>query len=200
MNICIYGAASNEINKTYLDSVEKLGEEMAKRNHTLVFGGGANGCMGAAARGAYKYGGEIIGIAPTFFNVDGVLFEHCTRLVGTETMRERKQLLEEYSDAFVITPGGVGTMDEFFEIITLKQLARHKKAVVVYNVNGYYDELCAMLDKMIKEKFAGEKLRGLYRVYDNADELISYLEAYKQEDVDVAGLRHINVQSQENTK
>ena len=192
MKICVYGAASNEIDKAYLDAVEIFGEKMAQRNHSLVFGGGAKGCMGASARGMYKHGGEIIGIAPSFFNVDGVLFEHCTKLVRTETMRERKQLLEEYSDAFVITPGGVGTMDEFFEIITLKQLARHKKAVVFYNVNGYYDDLCRFLEKMVKEKFAGEKMKELYRVFSDADELLNYLDTYCESNVDVEGLRHIN--------
>ncbi len=192
MKICVYGAASNEIDKEYLDSVEALGEKIALRKHSLVFGGGANGCMGACARGVHKHGGEIIGIAPSFFNVDGVLFEHCTKLIRTETMRERKQLLEEYSDAFVITPGGVGTMDEFFEIITLKQLARHKKAVVFYNVNGYYDDLCRFLEKMVAEKFAGEKMNELYRVFSCADCLIDYLEHYTQGDVDVSGLRNIN--------
>lgn len=191
MKICVYGAASNEIDKTYIEEVEQLGEKMAQRRHTLVFGGGAKGCMGAAARGMYKHGGEIIGIAPTFFNVDGVLFEHCTRLVGTETMRERKKLLEEYSDAFVITPGGVGTMDEFFEIITLKQLGRHKKAVVFFNVNGYYDDLCSFLDKMVAQKFSGDKIKDLYSVFTDAEKLLDYLENYSESDVDVKGLRHI---------
>ena len=193
MKICIYGAASNEIDKEYLDKVQLLGEKMAQRGHSLVFGGGANGCMGASARGCHKYGGEIIGIAPTFFNVDGVLFEHCTKLIGTETMRERKKLLEEYSDAFVISPGGVGTMDEFFEIITLKQLGRHNKAVVFYNVKGYYDELCSFLGKMIDEKFAGKKLKELFKFFDSADELLDYLENYEPPQTDVETLRFITL-------
>ena len=191
MKICIYGAASNEIDKTYLDSVQELGRKMAQRGHGLVFGGGAKGCMGAAARGVHEKGGEIIGIAPTFFNVDGVLFEHCTKLVGTKTMRERKQLLEEYSDAFVITPGGIGTMDEFFEIITLKQLCRHNKAVVFFNVNGYYDDLEKFLGKMIDEKFAGEKLKELYKFSDSPEEILHYLENYKPVEADIEVLRNI---------
>ena len=192
MKICIYGAASNDIDKIYLDEVQLLGEKMAQRGHSLVFGGGAKGCMGAAARGAHKFGGEIIGIAPTFFNVDGVLFEHCTKLVGTETMRERKQLLEDYSDAFVITPGGVGTMDEFFEIVTLKQLARHKKAIVFFNVNGYYNELSLFLDKMIKQGFASELLHDLYKIFDDSDELLDYLEEYKVSEIDPDKHRNIS--------
>ena len=194
MKICVYGAASNKIDKLYIEQVEILGQKIAQRKHTLVFGGGANGCMGAVARGAHKCGGEIIGIAPTFFNVDGVLFENCTKLIGTQTMRERKQLLEENADAFVITPGGIGTMDEFFEIVTLKQLSRHKKALAFYNINGYYDELIKMLEKMVKENFAGEKLYELYEFLDNADELLCYLESYKESDIDVSALRYVNVE------
>ena len=94
MNICIYGASSDAIDPVYLSRVENLGETLAKRGHGLVFGAGAKGVMGAAARGFRKAGGPIKGVAPTFFNVDGVLFEHCTEFVPTETMRERKQIME----------------------------------------------------------------------------------------------------------
>ena len=107
----------------------------------LVFGGGAQGMMGAAARGVRDGGGSIIGVAPDFFDVDGVLFPDCTEFIYTKTMRERKQILEDSSDAFIITPGGFGTLDEFFEILTLKQLERHNKAIVVLNVAGYYDNI-----------------------------------------------------------
>ena len=93
MNICVYGASSNNIDKSYITAMENLGVEMAKRGHTLVFGGGANGLMGAVARGMTKGGGKIVGISPKFFDVDGVLYDKCTEFIYTETMRERKQLL-----------------------------------------------------------------------------------------------------------
>ena len=124
MKICVYGASSNSIDKKYIEAGERLGSLMAARGHTLVFGGGANGLMGAVARGEAEVRGEIIGVAPTFFNVDGILFPDCTDFVYTETMRERKQKMEELSDAFVMTPGGIGTIEEFFEILTLSHLTK----------------------------------------------------------------------------
>ena len=114
MKFCVYGASSDAIDSSYIEAGEKLGEGLALRGHGVVFGGGAAGMMGAVARGVYSGGGELIGVAPTFFNVDGVLYEHCTDFVYTETMCERKQIMEEYSDGFIVTPGGIGTYDEFF--------------------------------------------------------------------------------------
>lgn len=191
MRICLYGASSNEIDKKYIESAEKLGFELAKRGHGMVYGAGANGLMGAAARGFTKGGGEIIGVAPEFFNVDGVLYDKCTKLIRTETMRERKRVMEEYADAFVVVPGGIGTFDEFFEILTLKQLGRHKKAIVVYNAYGYYDAMAAMLKNAVDCGFMREINGVIYDIFDNGDDLIKYLEAYKPEEFDVRKLKNI---------
>ena len=181
MNICVYGASSNTIDINFVEKVEKLGEEIAKRGHNVVYGGGAQGLMGAVARGARKADGKVKGIAPTFFNVDGVLFEDCTEFIYTETMRERKQIMEDNSDCFIVTPGGIGTFEEFFEILTLKQLRRHEKAIVIYNINGYYDEMNTMMEKAIKDGFMKESCRSLYKYFDNGDEMLDYLEAYVPE-------------------
>ena len=89
MNICVYGASSNDINKRYIGETEKLGLIMAQHGHNLVYGGGANGVMGAVARGVTAGAGKVIGVAPTFFNVDGILYDKCTELIPTKTMRER---------------------------------------------------------------------------------------------------------------
>lgn len=191
MNICVYGASSNQISDIYINAVENLGEEMAKRGHALVFGAGNAGCMGACARGMDKFGGKIIGIAPSFFEVDGVLYEHCTEFISTETMRERKQLLEDRSDAFVVSPGGIGTFDEFFEIITLKQLERHSKAIAVLNVNGYYDDLERLLDRAVKEDFMTQKSKDLVKFFSDAKEMLDYLENYKPEEISVADMKSI---------
>ena len=149
MKICVYGAASPTIDPQYMKKVEEMGSEMAKRGHSLVFGGGGNGLMGAAARGVVRAKGKVIGVAPSFFQVDGVLFEECSELIYTETMRERKQIMEEKADAFVMLPGGIGTFDEFFEILTLKQLGRHNKAIVIFNIDGYYDNMLKMMEVSI---------------------------------------------------
>ncbi len=189
MNICIYGASSDAIDPVYLRRVEVLGETLAKRGHGLVFGAGAKGVMGAAARGFHKAGGNIKGVAPTFFNVDGILFEHCTEFVPTETMRERKQIMEDSAAGFIIAPGGIGTFEEFFEILTLKQLGRHAKPIAIYNVNGYYDAMLAMLNKSVKENFMREVTLDLYKVFDDDDAMIHYLENSDEELVDVVKMK-----------
>ncbi|MBQ7986370.1 MAG: TIGR00730 family Rossman fold protein [Clostridia bacterium] len=191
MNICVYGASSNIIDKVYIEATEDLGKKLAERGHGLVFGAGAEGVMGASARGAYAGGGKIIGIAPGFFNVDGMIFENCTELIRPDTMRERKKMLEEMSDAFIMAPGGIGTFDEFFEIITLKQLSRHTKAIAIFNVNNYFDDLLAMMEKGIKEEFIKEECRELYRVFDNADEMLDYIENYVGVDMDILNFKNI---------
>lgn len=177
MNICVYGAASNKINPIYIKTTEELGYLMASKGHTLVFGGGAGGVMGATARGMTRGGGKIIGVAPTFF-VDGVLYEKCDEFHRTETMRQRKQLMEDSSDAFITAPGGIGTFEEFFEILTLKQLNRHEKPIVVLNTNGYYDKLLAFMEHAMAEGFMSESCRELYYIAATVDEALDYLENY----------------------
>ena len=132
--------------------------------------------MGACARGAHSGGGEIVGVAPRFFDVDGILYPHCTRFVYTDTMRQRKEILENESDAFAVLPGGVGTFDEFFEILTLKQLGRHGKPITLLNTRGYFDPLLALLDRAIADGFLKAACRELYGVFDEPAALLDYLE------------------------
>lgn len=176
MNICLYGASSSAIAKAYVNPTEELGAKIAERGHTLIYGGGASGLMGAAARGAYSRKGEIIGVVPSFLNVDGILFDNCTDLIFTETMRERKALMEQKSDAFIMTPGGIGTFDEFFEILTLKQLGRHSKPIAVFNINGYFDSLIDQLKNAVRKQFMNPEAFELFIVSDSADKLLNYLE------------------------
>ena len=176
MNICLYGASSNAIAKSYINPTEELGAKIAERGHTLIYGGGAAGLMGAAARGAYSRGGKIIGIVPSFLNVDGILFDKCDEMIFTDTMRERKQLMEERANAFIVTPGGVGTFDEFFEILTLKQLGRHSKPIAVFNINGYFDSLIEQLKNAVHKQFMNPESFELCMFTDNADKLINYIE------------------------
>lgn len=192
MNICIYGASSNLIDKSYITATEDLGEKLGKKGHTLVYGGGASGLMGAAARGFVKGGAEVIGVAPSFFQVDGVLFEQCSEFIYTETMRERKKIMEDRADAFIMTPGGVGTYDEFFEMLTLKQLGQHKKPIAVFNVNGFYDKLTEMLQNAVEQKFMTKECMDLAPVFDNAEELIEYLENYTDGNYDFSVLKKVD--------
>lgn len=191
MNICVYGASSGSIAQMFHDKAYSLAQVMAKRGHTLVYGGGANGVMGATARGVYDNGGTIIGVAPRFFTVDGVLFDKCTEFVYTETMRERKQILEDRSDAFIIAPGGIGTFDEFFEILTLKQLERHNKPIAIFNVAGYYDDMLKMLKKTAANKFMTEKSLELYECFDDEVEMLKYIETYDEKPMDIRELKDL---------
>ena len=191
MNICVYGASSDAIDKRYIEDGELLGEEMAKRGHTLVFGGGAHGLMGAVARGMTKGGGKIIGIAPSFFNVDGVLYEKCHEFYYPETMRERKKLMEDMSEAFIMTPGGIGTYEEFFEILTLKQLGRHQKAIAVLNTLGYYDTIETLMKLTAEKGFMKSASLELYKNCDTVSEVLNYIDGYTQTDFNIGEVKYL---------
>ena len=183
MNICVYGASSNDIDKEYILKTEELGKKLALNGHKIVYGGGNGGLMGAVSRGALESGGYVLGVAPEFFKEMGVLEEKCSEFVFTETMRERKQIMEDNSDAFVVTPGGIGTFEEFFEILTLKQLSRHTKPIVLFNINGYYDFVDEIISASVKKKFINESCLNLYKVLDTPECIIKYLENYSDIDI-----------------
>jgi len=191
MKVCVYGAASSLIDESYINAGVELGKKMVERKLGLVFGGGANGMMGAVAKGAYEKDGEIVGIIPGFFQEAGseISFNECTEYIYTDTMRERKRYLEEKSDAFIVAPGGIGTLDEFFEILTLKQLGRHNKAIALYNVNGFYDELENMMTTSIKEKFITDDCKELYKVFTDIDEMLDYITSYDPKDIDLSKVK-----------
>lgn len=191
MNICVYGASSNIIDEIYIKEGETLGEEMVRHGHSLVFGGGANGVMGAVARGVTRGGGKILGVAPKFFNVDGVLYEKCDEMLRPNTMRERKQIMEDSSDAFITAAGGIGTFEEFFEILTLKQLGRHNKPIVVLNTNGYYDKMEEFIENSIKGNFVKEKCKLLFYFTDSVSDALSYIENYDEKKLDISSLKNI---------
>ncbi len=191
MKICVFGAASYEIAQYYIDAVENLGEEMAKRGHSLVFGAGGNGLMGAAARGVKRGGGKIEGIIPHFFRNETIekIYDECDQLIFTETMAERKAKMEELADAFIIVPGGIGTFEEFFQVLTLKQLGRHSKPIAIFDVNNYYTKLIEFLDFSMKEEFINDNCKSLYGYSSDITELFSYIENYKQPIKDVHELK-----------
>ena len=191
MRICIYGAASPTIDDEYIKKTEELGRELARRGHSLVFGGGGHGLMGAAARGVHENGGYILGVIPKFFDEEDIeaIFEHCNKLLMPETMRERTQIMEDNADAFIIVPGGIGTFEEFFEILTLKQLCRHDKPIAIYNIMGYYNELNEVLEQSMKKNFIRENCRELYFTTDDTTAMFDYVEASRSYVADVHELK-----------
>lgn len=181
MKICVFGASSRDLEQGYFDEAFALGAELARRGHTIVFGGGASGLMGATARGAKSQGGRLIGIAPKFFDEPGILDKDCDEMIFTETMSERKKAMEDMSEAFITLPGGIGTFEEFFEVLTLKQLGRHAKAMAVLNTLGYYDALEAMVQRAVDERFLTADGKDLYAMFTDVGELVSYVENYHAE-------------------
>ena len=191
MQICLYGASSNELDAVYLDSAYELGLLLARRGHSLVYGAGAQGVMGAAARGVHDGGGRIIGVAPKFLNVDGILYDCCDELIFTDTMAERKGIMAGRAEAFIMAPGGVGTFEEFFEILTLKQLGRHNPPIAIYNVNNYYAPLQQMLEHAMRERFMREPCLQIYRLFSAPAALLDYIETYDASAIDVHHLKNI---------
>ena len=181
MNIAVYGAASPEIEEIYVKEVEELGENLAKRGHNLVFGAGQNGLMGAAARGFKKGGGKVYGVIPEFFKNEDIedICTICDEYYFTKNMAERKAKMEELADGFVIAPGGIGTFEEFFQVLTLKQLGQHKKPIALFNINGYYYGILSLLHTGVEEEFLRENCLSLFKTFEeNEDEqIIAYLEA-----------------------
>lgn len=179
MKICIYGASSRIIDKKYIKAAESLGERFAKLGHTIIFGGGAQGIMGAVARGYKRGGGErLISVIPSFFNVDGALFNGATEEYYPDTMRERKMMLETMADVIVTLPGGIGTFDEFFEVITLKSLGVLSTPIALYNSHGFYNPMLDMLKQYESEGFLAID-DELFACVDSEDKLISYIETAK---------------------
>ena len=179
MKICVYGSASNTINQEFKEKVETLGKIMVQRGHSLVYGGGAHGLMGAVAKGVHSVGGHVFGVIPKFFEQQNVeiVYKKSDELIKPDTMRERKQIMEDNADAFIIVPGGIGTFEEFFEIFTLKQLCQHEKPIAIYNLQNYYDEMQAMLCAAVEKGFLRKESLGLYKVTSDLDELFAYIEA-----------------------
>ena len=196
MNICVFGAASPQVERQYTDAAEKLGEAIAKRGHGLVFGAGAHGLMGAVARGTKVAGGKVIGVVPQFFIEEDIepIFEYCDELLIVKDMSERKDKMEELSDAFIITPGGIGTFEEFFQMLVLKQLNRHKKAMAIYNVNGYYFGIEALMHTGAEESFLRENTLKLYKSFDGdrMEELLDYIETdHATENMHIRDLKYM---------
>ncbi|MCI6993493.1 TIGR00730 family Rossman fold protein [uncultured Methanobrevibacter sp.] len=175
MRICLYGSGSRKIDEIYTDVAYELGTLIAQKGHTLVFGGGNTGMMGACAHGVHDNNGKSIGIAPEWIGNFEPICQDCSEFIYVDTMDERKNKFVENSDAFIISPGGIGTLDEFFEIITLRKLKRHNKEIVIFNINGFYDTMIKMIDEMSEKGFL-YKQTELFKVTDNVEEIFEYLE------------------------
>ena len=149
---------------------------MAERGHTLIFGAGGHGMMGAVARGCAAGGGAIVGVVPYFFNAPGLLFDACTEMIRMETMAERKSIMEERADAFIALPGGIGTLEEILEVITLRNLGRMDKPIAFLDYDGYWQPTVGVLEQCVKKGFAAPGLLEQYGCFTDPAACLDYLE------------------------
>ncbi len=178
---CVYGGASNKLDEVYLNEAKKLGSIIAENGFSLVYGAGATGCMGAVARGVREGDGYVMGISPHFIRNFEPLF-NCDNTIMVDTMGERKTLMEKHADIFIIAPGGIGTMDEFFQILTLKYLNQIKTPIVILNINRFYDSLIALINDLAKSKAVIPEINTYFDVVESVDDeiLLNYLKEIKK--------------------
>ena len=174
--VCVFCGSSFGDDPAFRDAARAIGAGIAKMGYTLIFGGGGLGLMGDVARAALDGGGAIQGIMPAFLQALEPEVSSQEKLIVTPHMQERKNLMLQMSDAFLVLPGGLGTFDEFFEVVTEAQLGVHAKPIIVVNVSGYYDALDAMLHAIIKAGFAKEMVLKLYYLADGAEAALEILE------------------------
>ncbi len=182
LHVCVFCSSSDAVDTVYLQAAEALGAELAKRGHTLVYGGASVGLMGALARSVHAHGGKVVGVLPQSLRVKEIAYAAADELVITSDLRERKAVMEARSDAFLALPGGFGTLEEMIEILTLKQLDLHRKALGWVNVNGFFDPLLAMFERLYAERFAKPEYAGLYHVAPSPAEALDYIETYRWHD------------------
>jgi cytokinin riboside 5'-monophosphate phosphoribohydrolase len=177
-HICVYASSSERIDPKYRLTATALGEALAKSGRTLVYGGAKIGLMGAVALAAKSVGGRVVGVIPQHIADHNLAFEDADEMIVTNTMRERKLEMESRSDGFIALPGGFGTLEELLEMITLKQLHRHAKAICLLDADGFYRPLIDMFEHLYAEGFANAAYRELYFIGNSVDKLIAYLDAY----------------------
>ena len=159
--VCVFCGSSNDVDKRYFDVARAVGTELARRGIEVVYGGGDVGLMGAVADAALAHGGQVYGVIPKKLLELELGHTAVTELLVVETMRDRKMMMSAMSDAFISLPGGLGTLEELFEVSTLYQLGYQKKPVGVLNFDGYYDHLIAFLRTAASEGFIRKKDEGL---------------------------------------
>lgn len=177
-SICVFCGSSTGYHPAYQKAAIDLGRRIGEEKLRLVYGGGSVGLMGILANSVLEYGGEVIGVIPKFLYDLEVGLDSVTKLIIVESMHERKQKMAELSQGFIAMPGGIGTMEELFEIYTWSQLALIKKPVAVLNVNHFYDDLLKHLNLMVKEGFLKKENLDSLIVSHNTHELIAKIQAY----------------------
>jgi uncharacterized protein (TIGR00730 family) len=183
-SIAVFCGSGTGIDPVFTEQAKRLGQILARRDIAIVYGGARVGLMGALAEGALSENGRITGVIPYFLKGKEIAHDGLTDLIVVDTMHERKMKMNELSEGVIALPGGFGTLDEFFEMMTWAQLGLHKKPVAVFNIAGYYDPLIALIQGMTDKGF----LKGIYRnmllVSDIIEDLLERMDRYTAPEVE----------------
>jgi hypothetical protein len=174
-SLCVFCGAQNAVDKKFLEMGAHFGRLLAKRNIKLVYGGGDCGLMGAVANSCMAEGGHVTGVFP--ISLRNLENEHksLSEIVIVGNMHERKKLMFDLANGFIVLPGGFGTMDEMFEILTWRQLELHAKPLIIVNYEGYWDKLIALMDNIIRERFARKEVAAFYNVVNTPEQVFEVL-------------------------
>jgi len=176
--VCVYCGSRSGTQPAYLAAAEEVGTALAQANWRLVYGAGDIGLMGQTARAAQNFGGDTFGVIPTHLLDAEVGKRDLTRFIVTQTMHERKKVMFMNCDAVIVLPGGAGTLDEFFEILTWAQLGLHAKPIILLNTDGFWQPLVALIDHVIAQGFAAPSLRELFRMAETPADAMGMLRAH----------------------
>ena len=177
--ICVYCGSSEKMDGAYLQAAREMGVAIARRGFSLAYGAGCTGMMGAVANGALEAGGEVIGVIPKMFNTPVLMHTGLSRLEIVDSMHTRKQRLVDISDAFIALPGGYGTFEELFEVLTWAQIGLHSKPMGILNTRHYYDLLLSAIEKARTDGFIYAEHSALLVCAEQAEDLLDKLDEYQ---------------------
>jgi hypothetical protein len=177
-SICVFCSSSDGIEPAYFAVAEELGARLAKDSLELVYGGASVGLMGALARSVHRHGGRVVGVLPEALQTKEIAYPDADEFIVTRDLRERKAIMETRAGAFIALPGGFGTLEETVEMLTLKQLGLHNKAIVFLNALGFWDPLLELFEHMYRTRFAKPEYRGLYEVAETVDQAVNAIANY----------------------
>ena len=176
--VTVFCGSSFGTENIYQEQASLLGQTLAKHDIELIYGGANVGLMGTVADGVLNSGGKVIGVLPNFLKSKEIAHEHLTELILVDTMHERKTKMNDLSDGVIGMPGGFGTLEEFFEMLTWAQLGLHKKPIAILNIDGFYDSLNVLVQTMVDKGFLKEVNQKMLLVSDNIDELLEKMKNY----------------------
>lgn len=171
MKLCVYCASSDQVDDVYKDAARTTGQFCADKNIDIVYGGGRVGLMGLLADQALEHGGHVTGVIPDFLEDREIAHQGLQKLITTKDMQSRQLKMAELADAFLVLPGGLGTLAEFFEVVTWKQLHLHQKPIYIWNVHGYWDDLIALIHTAKNKNFMRQEPDSLVHVIENLQEI-----------------------------